>query len=164
MANHTLSGKVALVSFNPVAATDPENDNPVLVDFSGATDWTLNFGSPPEAFFAIAGLGFQQTVATAFRGEGTFNFVVQRRDDAPSIRSGMLVYLQFLADDFVGAGNMGAFGNARLGQFNYTPSRDGAPQKFSIPFMTDGPWFGNLFGSLTPEETEPTVLSFGNVL
>lgn len=169
---YALSGKVATITIGS-QVDDPSADDPAVSGtMTAATDWRLNFGSPPEAYFAIGGNGFQETVATAFRGEGSINVVVENRNAtvsdgngswAPTFKSGQLVYLELIANDYAavdgGGGNVGAslaaYGNARLGQFDYSPNRDGSVQKFSIPFMTHGPWYGSLFGALTPAQTEP---------
>lgn len=108
---------------------------------SAFTDGNFNWGSPNEEFFTVGGAGHSSTVATANRGSGTINVVVDNTALLSSIAaSGELVALTFLSD----TGGDSATGNVRLGQFDTSINREGTVQKVSIPFMTDGAFTGTL--------------------
>jgi len=105
------------------------------------TDCDLTIGSPNEEFFCVSGAGWSNTVATAKRGSGTINAVLDEAALISSVaESGELVSLTL----FASTAGASATGNGRLGQFNITVNLEGTVEKVSIPFMTDGPWTGTL--------------------
>lgn len=105
------------------------------------TDCDFTYGSPNEEFFTVGGGGASNTVATAKRGSGTINLVL---DDAALFtsvaESGELVALVFFSKT---AGDS-ASGNARIGQIQTTFNREGTVERVTVPFMTDGLWTGTL--------------------
>jgi len=105
------------------------------------TDCDLTYGSPNEEFFCVDGAGASSTVATAKRGSGTLNLVMDDAALFTSIaESGELVALTFYA----ATGGDTATGNARIGQIQTTINREGTVERVSVPFMTDGAWTGTL--------------------
>lgn len=105
------------------------------------TDCNLNIGSPGEEYFSVDGAGWSQTVATAKRGSGTINAVLDEAALICSVaESGEKVTLTL----FASTGGASATGSARLQQFDYSINREGTVERVSIPFMTDGPWTGTL--------------------
>jgi hypothetical protein len=105
------------------------------------TDCDLTLGSPNEEFFTVDGAGWSQTVATAKRGSGTINAVLDEAALISSVaESGELVTLTL----FASTAGATATGSARLGQFNTTVNVEGTVEKVSIPFMTHGAWTGLL--------------------
>jgi len=105
------------------------------------TDCDLTYGSPNEEYFAVSGAGSSETVATAKRGSGTINAVLDEAALISSVaESGELVTLTL----FASTAGATATGSARLGQFNTTVNREGTVEKVSIPFMTHGAWTGTL--------------------
>jgi hypothetical protein len=105
------------------------------------SDWDLTYGSPNEEIFVVSGAGSSNTVSTSNRGNGTFNLVLDDAALFTSIaESGELVAAVFLAD----TGGDSAIGNIRIGQIQHTGTREGAAQRVSVPFMTDGAMTGTL--------------------
>tara|TARA_B110000263_G_C15187425_1_gene454468 strand:+ start:83 stop:469 length:387 start_codon:yes stop_codon:yes gene_type:complete len=105
------------------------------------TDCDLTYGSPNEEFFTVNGAGSSNTVATAKRGSGTMNLVL---DDAALFtsvaESGELVALVFYSK----TGGDSAIGNGRIGQVQTTFNLEGTVERVTVPFMTDGVWTGTL--------------------
>lgn len=105
------------------------------------TDCDFTYGSPNEEFFCVSGAGASNTVATAKRGSGTMNLVL---DDAALFtsvaESGDLVALVFYSK----TGGDTATGNARIGQIQTTFNMEGTVERVTVPFMTDGAWSGTL--------------------
>lgn len=106
-----------------------------ILEFEG---WTLEYGADVHEYASRAGAGARQTVEGVFGGSGSISGFMDPTDPiTAAMTSGALVTLILKADSVTG---VQWTGQARLGAWSTSASRDGTPVPVSIPFTTHGLW------------------------
>lgn len=107
-----------------------------FLEFEG---WSLDYGADVHEVASRSGAGARTTVEGVFGGSGTISGFLDPADPLTSqVVSGALVTLTLKVNS--GSPTADATGQARLGQFSLSASRDGTPVPVSIPFTTHGLW------------------------
>lgn len=107
-----------------------------FLEFEG---WDLEYGSDVHETASRAGGGARQTVEGIAGGSGTINGYLDPSDPLTSqVTSGTLLTLSLYATSV--APTAIATGQARLGRFSMSASREGQPVPVSIPFTCHGVW------------------------
>lgn len=97
------------------------------------TDFEITYGSPPEEYFSVGGQGAALTVATAERGSGTINTVI----DPNGLLGSHAGTGDLIAATFTCTSGITLTGNIRLGQPSTTVDLAGGPQRQSWPFTCE---------------------------